>query len=347
MYIYCKKYFLKSLLHLPSYSTSCRLMYCIYRPFLFFKFYSMFLHKRCLQCLISCMFQIAVAQKLVVCGLSLLFHMTVSKTFPVEYNIDDQFRATASFPTKIIYLYLSLMAARPKYYFAWTLAEAINNAAGFGFRGYDKNGVPHWDLISNLRILHIEFSTSFKMFLDNWNIQTALWLKRVCYERASFSPTIQTFILSAIWHGVYPGYYLTFLTGVLMTLAARTIRKNIRNYFLDSPAIKLCYDIMTWITTQIAISYTVVPFVLLSIKPSYVFYSSWYFSLHIACILVLMFPMKRTQKGNKEQESIQPSWSKQQEEGKEKRITGHNSYSVANSFNQRRDITSRNTATKQ
>ncbi|ETE66417.1 Membrane-bound O-acyltransferase domain-containing protein 2 [Ophiophagus hannah] len=273
--------------------------------------------------------------------------MTVSKTFPVEYNIDDQFRATASFPTKIIYLYLSLMAARPKYYFAWTLAEAINNAAGFGFRGYDKNGVPHWDLISNLRILHIEFSTSFKMFLDNWNIQTALWLKRVCYERASFSPTIQTFILSAIWHGVYPGYYLTFLTGVLMTLAARTIRKNIRNYFLDSPAIKLCYDIMTWITTQIAISYTVVPFVLLSIKPSYVFYSSWYFSLHIACILVLMFPMKRTQKGNKEQESIQPSWSKQQEEGKEKRIIGHNSYSVANSFNQRRDITSRNTATKQ
>lgn len=46
---------------------------------------------------------------------------------------------------------------------------------------------------------------------------------RVCYERASFSPTIQTFILSAIWHGVYPGYYLTFLTGVLMTLAARTV----------------------------------------------------------------------------------------------------------------------------
>lgn len=48
-------------------------------------------------------------------------------------------------------------------------------------------------------------------------------VSRVCYERASFSPTIQTFFLSAIWHGVYPGYYLTFLTGVLMTLAARTV----------------------------------------------------------------------------------------------------------------------------
>lgn len=69
------------------------------------------------------MFQTAVAQKLVVCGLSLLFHMTVSKTLPVEYNIDDHFRATASLPTRVIYLYLSLMAARPKYYFAWTLGK--------------------------------------------------------------------------------------------------------------------------------------------------------------------------------------------------------------------------------
>lgn len=50
-----------------------------------------------------------------------------------------------------------------------------------------------------------------------------LTVPRVCYERATVSPTVQTFILSAIWHGVYPGYYLTFLTGVVMTLAARAV----------------------------------------------------------------------------------------------------------------------------
>lgn len=37
-------------------------------------------------------------------------------------------------------------------------ADAINNAAGFGFRGYDRNGVARWDLISNLRIQQIEVS---------------------------------------------------------------------------------------------------------------------------------------------------------------------------------------------
>lgn len=49
--------------------------------------------------------------------------MTITKTLPVEYNIDENFRATASWPVRVFYLYLSLMAARPKYYFAWTLGK--------------------------------------------------------------------------------------------------------------------------------------------------------------------------------------------------------------------------------
>ncbi|NXF92620.1 MBOA2 protein, partial [Eubucco bourcierii] len=288
----------------------------------------------------------AVAQKLLICGLSLLFHMTITQTLPVEYNIDEHFRATASWPVRCFYLYLSLMAARPKYYFAWTLADAINNAAGFGFRGYDKTGVTRWDLISNLRIQQIEFSTSFKMFLDNWNIQTALWLKRVCYERATFSPTIQTFILSAIWHGVYPGYYLTFLTGVLMTLAARAIRNNIRHYFVESAAVKACYDVVTWMTTQVAISYTVVPFVLLSVRPSLTFYSSCYFCLHIGSILVLLvFPLKRTQKSSKKHENLQAAWPRKLEE---ENLLQKNSYSTTNnSFSQSQEISCRHQALKQ
>ncbi|KAF6104723.1 membrane bound O-acyltransferase domain containing 2 [Phyllostomus discolor] len=283
----------------------------------------------------------AVTQKLLVCGLSLLVHLTVSNFFPVEHNIDEHFQATASWPTKVVYLYISLLAARPKYYFAWTLADAINNAAGFGFRGYDEHGEARWDLVSNLRIRQIEMSTSFKMFLDNWNIQTALWLKRVCYERATVSPTIQTFVLSAIWHGVYPGYYLTFLTGVLMTLAARTVRSNFRHYFTQSPRLKLLYDVVTWATTQVAVSYTVVPFVLLSVKPSLTFYSSWYYCLHIAGILVLLLlPVKKTQRGKDTHKNAQLSRSKKFDEAASS--SGQNSFSATNSVcSQDRDAASR------
>lgn len=59
-------------------------------------------------------------------------------------------------------------------------ADAINNAAGFGFRGYDKNGVSHWDLISNLRILHIEVGTIFCKNL--WELKNvAIWPSLIQY----------------------------------------------------------------------------------------------------------------------------------------------------------------------
>ncbi|KAG5846800.1 lysophospholipid acyltransferase 2b [Anguilla anguilla] len=237
--------------------------------------------------------RVDVIHKLFTCAVSLLVFLSVCKVFPVERNIDDDFIATTPFYGQVVYLYLSMLTTRPKYYFVWTLADAINNAAGFGFNGYGADGLPRWDLISNLRILDIEFATSFKMFLDNWNIQTALWLKRVCYERCPYNPTAATFLLSAMWHGAYPGYYLTFFTGILMTLAARAIRHNVRPYFLGSATHKQFYDIITWAGTQIAICYTVVPFVLLSVGPSMKFYRSWYFCIHVGCVLlVAALPVK-------------------------------------------------------
>ncbi|XP_029475749.1 membrane-bound O-acyltransferase domain-containing protein 2-like isoform X3 [Rhinatrema bivittatum] len=166
----------------------------------------------------------AVLEKVVTSFLLLAIHMTLSKVVPVAYNIEESFFGTAPLLHRLLYLYISLAACRPKYYIAWTLADAIHNAAGFGFSGYGKDGKPRWDLIRNLCIVRIELATSLKMFIDNWNIQTAVWLKEICYDRCAASPTLATFVLSAVWHGVHPGYYLTFLTGMLMTLAARAVR---------------------------------------------------------------------------------------------------------------------------
>ncbi|XP_030075339.1 membrane-bound O-acyltransferase domain-containing protein 2 isoform X2 [Microcaecilia unicolor] len=236
----------------------------------------------------------AVLEKLATCFLILGIHIAVSRAFPVDYNTEESFLETASLLHRLFYLYISLAACRPKYYIAWTLADAINNAAGFGFNGYRKNGKPRWDLIQNLSILKIELATSLKMFIDNWNIQTALWLKEICYDRCTSSPTLATFVLSALWHGVHPGYYLTFLTAMLMTLAARAVRRNFRHHFLVSPSHKIFYDVVTWTTTQVAVSYTVAPFILLYLGPSFKFYRSCWFCLHLlALFLILLLPKRR------------------------------------------------------
>ncbi len=50
------------------------------------------------------------------------------------------------------------------------------------------------------------------------------------------------------------------------------VRHNIRPYFLVSDTYKCIYDVITWAWTQIAISYTVAPFVLLAVGPSLKFY---------------------------------------------------------------------------
>ncbi|KAE8623995.1 hypothetical protein XENTR_v10005799 [Xenopus tropicalis] len=202
---------------------------------------------------------VAVSRKLSLCCLLLAAHLVLSDRFSVS---EDPDRSVFS---QYLDLYLMAASRRPKYYFAWTLADAINNAAGFGYNGISEDGTERWDLLSNLDIVKIETATSFKMFIDNWNIQTAVWLKEVCYDRSPYNPLLSTFMLSAVWHGVHPGYYLTFLTAVPITVAARHVRRTIRPWFQGHVLNRTVYDVITWLCTQIAMSYTVGPFMLLEL----------------------------------------------------------------------------------
>lgn len=240
----------------------------------------------------------AVITKLTICVVSLILFLTVSKAFPLKYMLDDKFIDESSLLWKLLYLYISTMACKPKYYFAWTLADAVNNAAGYGFNGIDEDGNFRWDLISNLNIWNIEMATSFKMYIDNWNIQTAAWLKRVCYDRAPKYRTGLTFLLSAIWHGVYPGYYFTFLTGIPVMWTARGMRNIFRHYFITSKFRKFVYDIITWIVTQLAISYTVAPFFLLASEPTIKLYKSVYFYFHFVVFIVLILLSIKSSNGH-------------------------------------------------
>ncbi|XP_072317218.1 lysophospholipid acyltransferase 1 [Eucyclogobius newberryi] len=227
----------------------------------------------------------AVCEKLLICVGCVFFFFIVTRSLPVTYNVDPDFLANASFMTRLIYAFFSVQASRPRFYFAWTLADAVNNAAGYGFAGMDKNGRPSWELFCNVNILGIETATSFKTFIDNWNIRTGIWLKMVCYDRAPRYRLPLTFVLSAVWHGLYPGYYFTFLTAIPISIAARAMRKSIRPYFLGSRVMKCGYDVVTWAATQLAICYTVMPFLLLAVEPTMIYYRSMYFHVHILSIL--------------------------------------------------------------
>lgn len=66
---------------------------------------------------------------------------------------------------------------------------------------------------------------------------------RVCYDRCRYYPTIATFIISAMWHGVYPGYYMTFLTAIPITLAARAVSDNL-DFFIIATFVRAACHIL-------------------------------------------------------------------------------------------------------
>ncbi|CAG2121854.1 unnamed protein product, partial [Medioppia subpectinata] len=122
--------------------------------------------------------------------------------------------------------------ARFKYYHAWILGEVICNASGLGFAGFGHDGRPDWELMSNIDIFGFENALNFRTSLTCWNKTTQVWLRRTAYERNRRTlKLLLTYILSALWHGFYAGYYMTFLGGAFFTLAARNVRRCVRPHF--------------------------------------------------------------------------------------------------------------------
>ncbi|CAF99989.1 unnamed protein product, partial [Tetraodon nigroviridis] len=236
--------------------------------------------------------QSAVCQKLLVCCGCVLFFLLVTRSLPIKANGDAAFVRQNSFLVRLTYAFFSIQAARPKFYFAWMLA-----------------GVPAATLTNVLlRLLFLhqlrpsttQQVTASRGWMKRGNragTSSGTWTSwgsrlRPVSRRSSTTGTSRlrfgskrcvttgphrhrlalTFILSALWHGVLPGYYFTFITAIPITMAARAIRKSLRHYFLRSRGLKLGYDVVTWASTQLAICYTVMPFLLLSVESTFIYY---------------------------------------------------------------------------
>ncbi|PFX28210.1 Membrane-bound O-acyltransferase domain-containing protein 2 [Stylophora pistillata] len=208
--------------------------------------------------------------------------------YPVSRNADPKFIASEPFYWRVLYGWISATVAKLRYYFAFKIAEAANNMGGLGFNGFDENGKARWNRVTNANILKIEFATSMKMMLDNWNISSALWLRRTVYERVSQHRTLAVFITSSIWHGFYPGYYMMFLTFGLMLEAGRMGRRVIRPYFQKTRALAFIYDVITCIATGLCMAEGGIPFQLLELRLSIDYWRSLYFYAHIWCLLQIL-----------------------------------------------------------
>lgn len=150
-------------------------------------------------------------------------YLKLSEIFPLDVIREDDFVMNTTLVYKLHYLNIVTTLTRFKYYYAWLLGDAVCNNSGLGFNGYDEKGRTKWDKVSNINVLGFEFSTSLRDGINAWNIQTNKWLRMVVYDRVTVYATLLTYTLSAVWHGFYLGYYITFISATLYTMAARTV----------------------------------------------------------------------------------------------------------------------------
>jgi lysophospholipid acyltransferase len=154
----------------------------------------------------------------------------------------------------------------------------------------------------NVNILEIETAQNIYQITNNWNICTNEWLKDHIYKRSIIlgfkkqHSTYITNIVSALWHGFYPGYIITFVTGGMLTELGRLIRSQIRPYFLlknetNFDIVKQIYDIICLFMVTILMAYTTVPFQVFGFWETYAIWYNLYFVGHIlmGIAVVLLF----------------------------------------------------------
>ena len=131
---------------------------------------------------------------------------------------------------RIWILHMVGFTARMKYYGVWSLAEGACILSGFGYRGIDPvTKRPAWNRLENIKPLGVELAQNSHAYLANWNINTNHWLRNYVYLRVTpkgkkpgFRASMATFVTSAVWHGFYPGYYLTFVLASFIQTVAKS-----------------------------------------------------------------------------------------------------------------------------
>lgn len=233
----------------------------------------------------------ATVKKLVTAAVCGVLMVTVPPILcPPEGLLEEAF-FEKNFFQRMLYVLVCTTVARQKYYFAWILGETLNLAAGFGFNGYDSKGEPKWDLNENVSIWEVECANSLKTNIDGWNKRTLVWLRRVVYDRAPKHQTMAVFAVSAFWHGFYPGYYLTFGSAALFTIAARLIRRNVRSWFQTSEMKRQTYDAITFAFTRLVNVYICFPFLTLEFMSTLRVYASLFFWMHLAAAAAIVYFM--------------------------------------------------------
>lgn len=233
---------------------------------------------------------------LLISVICLVSYLKISSIVTVKQQYDPVWVAQHGYIDRYIRLVAAMFNDRLKFYFAWKVAEGASIFAGFGFEGYKEDGTPKgWNGVQNIDIIGFETATNIQTISRAWNKRTQGWLERYTYHRTGRS-LIATYFISALWHGLYPGFFFMFMTLPLITNIERLVRAKINPLIIPGfdgrdmitypkGIVGQLYWVICWALTMGIMNYVVQVFSMGSLENCLVALGGHYFIPHIALVV--------------------------------------------------------------
>ncbi|KAG9334293.1 hypothetical protein JZ751_008275 [Albula glossodonta] len=208
---------------------------------------------------------------------------------------------------------------RMRFYAAWCSAEAGCISAGLGCYpegAMSKPGggptvqyspdpdtpvVYDFKTIQNIDCYNTDFCVKVRHGMRYWNMSVQWWLHHYVYANAPFKAyTLRaawTMFISAYWHGLHAGYYLSFLTIPLCIGAETALEGTVRAKL--GPMGQNIFDWVHWFLKMRAYDYMCMGFVLLSFGDTINYWTSIYFSIHVIALGCILLGKQLKGKGEK------------------------------------------------
>lgn len=253
----------------------------------------------------------------VICMVSFI---TFKEKLPFFWVSSDEY-CSKSLLYKVFYYMISAgLVIRAKYYTGFKLAESSVIFCGLSYDYVNKkvsnsnesNNKENEALsddaenhnftkIENVKITYFELEIDPNEKINFWNRSVHLWLKYQVYFRLINLPhkffykkfenaSLCVFVISALWHGFYPGYYIFFIQMYFFQQAAKMLEKKI-NFFQKVKSFNILVRLILNYICIFTIGSLGYAFCVLDLSNSIKFYKTLYFIPNIFLVFIYIYSL--------------------------------------------------------
>merc|ERR1719300_140215 len=224
--------------------------------------------------------------------------------FPLSEVNNIEWQQNTGFWWKVFYMMPIFFNFRMRIYAGFTLSECACIMSGLGaypvasdprpgqgptklenLAESDHNTPINFETVHNIDEWGSDFVPSMREALRCWNMTVQHWLVAVVYKRFPIKKfrTAAVMLVSSIWHGVHPGYYLSLGSVPLCLMVEDFYRKQFRDILSEKG--QRFYDWVGWFVRMRWFDYLGMGFLLLNIDTTIDYWSSVYYAGHVSLVI--------------------------------------------------------------